>query len=91
MYNRISLTAETTTDTNAYNDAYAQYQYQQYLYDKEQQEINRKTELIQSEDKNLELKLTRLDSERQMIDKELEAVKKVLDDNIENSFKTFSG
>ena len=41
--------------------------------------------------KNLELKLTRLDNERNALNTELEAVKKVIDDAIEKGFKTFSG
>ena len=41
--------------------------------------------------KNLELKLTRLDNERNALKTERDAVKKVVDDNIEKSYKTFSG
>ncbi len=62
-----------------------------YEYDKKQQEINAKTEIIQQQDRNLELKLQRLDNERQQITTEIEAVQKVIDDNIEASYKTFSG
>ena len=87
----VKLEAETVTDSEAYEDAYNDYEYQKYLYDKKQQEINAKTSIIQSEDKNLELKLTRLDNERNAVNTELEAVKKVIDDDIDKSFKTFSG
>ena len=87
----ISVTAETVTDEAAYNDAYAQYEYDTYLYDQKNKEINAKTEVIQQEDKNLELKLQRLDNERTQITTEIEAVKKVINDNIEGSYKTFSG
>ena len=90
-YRDISLTAETVTDENAYQDAYNQYEYEQYQYDKAQQEINAKTEIIQQEDRNLELKLQRLDNERTQITTEIEAVDKVINDNIEASYKTFSG
>ena len=90
-YKTVKLEAETVTDTNAYNDAYAKYEYAQYEYDKKQQEINAKTEVIQKEDKNLELKLQRLDNERTMITTEIEALEKVINDNIEASYKTFSG
>ena len=48
-------------------------------------------EIIQQEDRNLELKLQRLDNERTQITTELEAVEKVINDNIESSYKTFSG
>ena len=77
-----------TADTNRPNN---EYEYQQYLYDKKQQEINAKTSIIQQEDRNLELKLQRLDNERTQITTEIEAVDKVINDNIESSYKTFSG
>jgi len=63
----------------------------QYEYDKAQQEVNHKTEIIQQEDRNLELKLQRLDNERTQITTEIEAVEKVIQENIESSYKTFSG
>ncbi len=90
-YITIDLEAETVTDEAAYQDAYNQYEYEQYLYDKQQAEINAKTEIIQQEDKNLELKLERLDDERTQITTEIEAIDKVIEDNIESSYKTFSG
>ena len=86
----ISLNQEETDD-KAYKDAYNKYEHEKYKYDKKQQEINAKTSIIQQEDKNLELKLTRLDNERNAVNTEIEAVKKVVNDNIEKSFKTFSG
>ena len=90
-YTNVELTAATKTDENAYKDAYNKYEYAQYEYDKKQQEINHKTEIIQQEDRNLELKLQRLDNERSQITTEIEAVDKVIKDNIESSYKTFSG
>lgn len=90
-YKTLNLEAATETDENAYKDAYNKYEYSKYLYDKEQQEINAKTEVIQQEDKKLELKLQRLDNERTQITTEIEAVEKVINDNIESSYKTFSG
>lgn len=90
-YKTVSLEASTTTDEAAYQDAYNKYEYAMYEYDKKQQEINAKTEIIQQEDRNLELKLQRLDNERRQITTEIEAVEKVIDDNIESSYKTFSG
>ena len=87
----MDVEAETVTDENAYKDAYNKYEYDQYLYDQKNKEINAKTEVIQQEDKNLELKLQRLDNERTQITTEIEAVKKVINDNIEGSYKTFSG
>ena len=90
-YRDVELTAKTVTDEAAYQDAYNQYEYKQYEYDKAQQDINRKTEIIQQEDRNLELKLQRLDNERTQITTEIEAVEKVIQENIESSYKTFSG
>ncbi len=90
-YTTMAVSAKTVTDDNAYNDAYAQYEYDQYKYDKAQQEINARTEVIQQEDRNLELKLQRLDNERTQITTEIEALDKVINDNIESSYKTFSG
>lgn len=90
-YQTIALTAVEVTDENAYNDAMAEYEYKQYLYDQEQKEINHETARIQEMDRNLELKLTRLDTQRKQITTEIDALKKVLDENIEKSYKTFSG
>ena len=87
----IDVTAETVTDEDAYADAFNDYEYAKATYDKKQQEINAKTSIVQQEDKNLELKLTRLDNERNAVNTEIDAVKKVVSDNIEKSYKTFSG
>lgn len=90
-YSEISLEAVSVTDELAYQEAVQKYEYEQYEYDKRQQEINAKTEVIQQQDRNLELKLQRLDTQRQQITTEIEALEKVLQDNIEASYKTFSG
>ncbi|MBQ7765134.1 DUF4200 domain-containing protein [bacterium] len=90
-YRDIELKAAKVTDEAAYHDAMNEYEYAQYEYDKAQQEINAKTEVIQQEDRNLELKLQRLDNERTQITTEIEAVEKVIQENIEKSYKTFSG
>lgn len=90
-YKTFKLEAKEETDSNAYQDAYARYEYEKYQYDVKQEEINAKTRIIQQEDKNLELKLTRLDNERNAVNTEIDAVKKVVQDNIEKSYKTFSG
>ena len=87
----VSVTAETVTDQDAYDEAFNDYEYEKNVYDKKQQEINAKTSIVQQQDKNLELKLTRLDNERNAVNTEIEAVKKVVSDNIEKSYKTFSG
>ena len=87
----VKVTAETVTDQDAYDEAFNDYEYEKNVYDKKQQEINAKTSIVQQQDKNLELKLTRLDNERNAVNTEIEAVKKVVSDNIEKSYKTFSG
>lgn len=90
-YTTMAVKANTVTDEIAYQEAFAKYEYAQYEYDKAQQEINAKTEIIQQQDRNLELKLQRLDTQRTQITTEIEALEKVLNDNIESSYKTFSG
>ena len=85
-----SLTTNTSTDEEAYNDALNQYRYEQNQYDKKIQEINSKLEIVQQQDKSLELNLKQLDTEENAISTELEAVKKVISKNVESSFKTFN-
>jgi len=84
------LTATTTTDEDAYNNAMNQYYYNQQQYEHKIQEINSKIEIIQQQDKNLELKLKQLDTEENAISTEIDAVKKVISKNVESSFKTFN-
>jgi hypothetical protein len=85
-----TMTATTETDNTAYNDAYNQYEYNQYVYDQKQNEINANIEILQAQDKSLELRLSTLDTQHSAIQTELEAVKKVMSKNIETSFKTFN-
>jgi len=85
-----ALTTETTTDQDAYNDAMNEYEYEKYLYDQAVENINSKIEIIQAEDKNLELRLKQLDTERNAINTEKEAVSKVIEKNTQDTFKTFS-
>ena len=84
-----SLTTSTVKDEDAYNDAMNQYEYDKAEYDKDVQEINAKIEIIQTEDKNLEIRLKQLDTEQDAISNELDAVTKVIEKNVESSFKTF--
>ena len=85
-----SLTTNTTTDEDAYNDAMNKYHYEQNQYDKKIQEINSKLEVVQAQDKSLELNLKQLDTEENAISTEIDAVKKVISKNIDASFKTFN-
>jgi len=73
----------------AYNTALVQYNSDNQAYEQELEEINAKSEEIHQRDQVLELQLRQLDTEQETIVNELESVKKVLDKNIENVFKTF--
>ena len=84
------LTAKTSADDAAYNDAMNKYYFDKAQYDKKIQEVNAKIEIIQVQDKNLELKLKQLDTEENALNTEMEAVKKVIQKNVESSFKTFN-
>ena len=84
-----SLTTNTLTDQDAYDDAMNQYEYDKYQYDQSIQEINAKIEIIQAQDKNLELRLKQLDTEQDAISTEMDAVQKVIEKNTESTFKTF--
>lgn len=86
-----TLDMETVTDDVAYKDAMNQYYYDNAIYDKTIRDINAKTSIIQQEDQQLELRLKQLDTEQSALSTEMEAVKKVVDDNVESSFKTFGG
>ena len=89
-YTKYDLTTTTESDEAGYNDAMNQYFYDKAQYDKKIQEVNSKIEIIQVQDKNLELKLKQLDTEENAISTELDAVKKVISKNVESSFKTFN-
>lgn len=84
-----ALTTSTVTDQARYDDAMNQYEFDKYQYDQAIQEINAKIEIIQAEDKNLELRLKQLDTEQRAISTELDAVSQVIQKNTESSFKTF--
>ena len=88
---KYTLNVETITDDAAYQDAMNEYYYKNAQYDKMVQDINAKTSLIQQEDLQLELRLKQLDTEQNALSTEMEAVQKVVKDNVESSFKTFNG
>ena len=85
------LTAVSKTDEIAYEDAMNQYDYDKAMYDKRVQELNAQTSIIQRQDKDLELRLKQLDTEQNALATEIDAVAKVVKDNVEKSFKTFGG
>ncbi len=84
-----TLTTSTTTDDAAYVDAMNEYNYYKQVYEQRVQEINAKTEQIQTEDRTLELRLKQLDTEQNALQTEMDAVHKVISKNIEGTFKTF--
>ena len=84
------LNTETVTDEAAYQDAMNEYNYKVQQYEKTIADINARTSIIQEEDRTLELRLKQLDTEQKALSTEMDAVKKVISDNIEKTFKTFS-
>ncbi len=84
-----ALSASTKTDDAAYQDAMNQYNYDQASYEQKVQDINARTEQIQTEDRTLELRLKALDTEQNALQTEMEAVHKIISKNIESTFKTF--
>lgn len=87
--NTYKLNTNTTTDEAGYNDAMNKYAYDKDQYNKVLNDINTKIAIIQQQDKTLELKLKQCDTEQQAISTEMDAVKKVIDKNVEATFKTF--
>ena len=67
-----------------------QYNYNKAKYDQQIETINAKIEIIQGQDKDLELRLKQLDTEENAISTELDSVKKVISKNVDSSFKTFN-
>ena len=86
-----TLNTETKTNEEAYNNAMNQYYYETQQYEKTNADINAKTSVIQQQDRTLELRLKQLDTEHNALQTEMEAVKKVMDKNVEDTFKTFNG
>ena len=86
-----TLKCETITDDAAYQNAMNAYYYKQEQYDKAVADINTKTEIIQAEDRELQLRLEQLGTEQTALQTEMEACQKVVSKNIESSFKTFGG
>jgi hypothetical protein len=84
-----ALATNTIADQQRYDDAINQYEYDKYQYDQSVQEINAKIQIIQVQDKNLELRLKQLDTEQNAIQTEMDAVSKVIQKNVESTFKTF--
>lgn len=88
--NEYLLNVTTETDEAAYEDAMNEYKYQKDLYSQEMDQINAKIEIIEQQDKKLEIKLQNLDTQQEALSTEMDSVKKVIDKNIEASFKAFA-
>ena len=84
------LSIDEEVDNDSYDEAMVKYNYQKDLYDKELNDMNARIKLIQSQDQMLEVRLKNIDSEHKALETEVESIKKVLDKNIETSFKTFA-
>ena len=85
-----SVSATRYHDDEAYEAALRDYTMEKDEYNKMVADLNARTESLQQEDKVLELRLNQIDTEQQQLSTELEAVKNVLKENIESTFKTFS-
>lgn|SRR5574344_1174229 len=85
----VSLTSAQEYDEQGYNDAMDKYNVNKQNYEKEITDINAKTEQLQQTDRTLELRLKQLDTEQEALQTELDSVKKVIDKNVDNVFKTF--
>jgi len=85
-----TLSLEEVTDDVGYEAAMQQYNYDKMVYDKTIADINAQTEQIQAQDRTLELRLKQLDTEQEALQTEMDAVKKVIEKNVENTFKTFA-
>lgn len=88
--NTFSLSVENANDNNAYENAYNDYEYKKNVYEQDMNKINSKITIVETQDKKLELKLQNLDTQQQALSTEMDSVKKVIDKNIEASFKAFA-
>ena len=90
LFNSTDVDTTRTYDSEGYEAALRDYTMSKDEYNKEVANINAQTESLQQEDKVLELRLNQIDTEQNELQTELDAVKAVLDKNIENTFNTFS-
>ncbi len=85
-----ALNLDEVADDAGYDQAMQDYNYQKMVYDKTISDINAKTEVIQAQDRTLELRLKQLDTEQEALQTEMDAVKQVIEKNIEKTFNTFA-
>lgn len=86
----IDLTIQEIHDDAGYDAAMEEYNYKKMLYDRTIDDINTRTEVIQRQDLTLELNLKELDTEQEALTKEMDAVKDVINKNVEKTFNTFA-
>lgn len=84
------LTYTGVFDQVAFGNDMNKYEFQKAAYDYQIERINSQTKQVQAQDKSLELKMKQLDTEHNAVQTEMEAVQKVIQKNIESSFKTFA-
>ena len=84
------MSAVQQTDEAAYEQAMNDYEYNKTVYEKTISDINAQTEIIQKEDQQLELRLQQLDTEQKAISTEIDSVTKVIEDNVDKTFKVFA-
>lgn len=84
-----SIICTNEYDEQGYKDAYSDYEFKKNLYEQRIADINSQTEIIQAEDKQLELRLQQLDTEQESISTEMDSVTKVIEDNIQKTFDAF--
>lgn len=87
---KYGLAVTKVTDDEGYDSAWNQYLYDKNEYDKKVEELNAETARIQADDKTLELQLKQLDTEQEALTQEMEAVKAVIQKNVEKTFNTFA-
>lgn len=91
---KINISSDVDTsrvyDSEGYDAALRDYTMSKDEYDKKVADLNAQTESLQQEDKVLEMRLNQIDTEQNELQTELDAVKAVLDKNIEKTFNTFS-
>ena len=83
-------TPSVSAEDAQYNQAMEQYKKDLADYERALEIINNKCDEIHEADKKLELQLKQLDTEQEAIQTEYDSVKKVIEKNIENTFKTFA-
>lgn len=90
LFSNAEVDTERVYDQEGYDAALRDYTMSKDEYDKMVADLNAQTESLQEQDKVLELRLNQIDTEQQELKTELDAIKEVLKNNIESTFKTFS-